>query len=45
MSSKLRTQFLDYMTLHRFSRHTKKNYLLAVKVLQAISKKILIGFV
>lgn len=31
MSSKLRTQFLDYMTLHRFSRHTKKNYILAMK--------------
>ena len=31
MSSDLRTQFLNHMTLHRFSRHTKKNYLLAVK--------------
>jgi len=31
MSSDLRTQFLNHMTLYRFSRHTKKNYLLAVK--------------
>ncbi len=31
MSSELRTQFINHMTLHRFSRHTKKNYLLAVK--------------
>ena len=31
MSSDLRTQSLNHMTLHRFSRLTKKNYLLAVK--------------
>lgn len=31
MSSALRTQFLDHMILHRFSPHTQKNYLLAVK--------------
>ena len=31
MSSKLRDQFLDYMTLHRFSRHTKKNYTLVMQ--------------
>ena len=31
MSSALRTQFLDYMTLHRFSRHTKKNYILVMQ--------------
>jgi len=31
MSSKLRQQFHDYMTLHRFSKHTVKNYILAVK--------------
>jgi site-specific recombinase XerD len=31
MSNDLRTQFINHMTLHRFSRHTQKNYLLAVK--------------
>jgi len=31
MSDNLRTQFLNYMTLHRFSPHTKKNYILSVK--------------
>ena len=31
MSTDLKTQFIDYMTINRFSRHTQKNYLLAVK--------------
>ena len=31
MSTELRTQFLNHMTLHRFSRHTKRNYIAAVK--------------
>ena len=31
MSTKLRTQFLNYMTLQRFSPYTKKNYVTAVK--------------
>jgi len=31
MSSDLRTQFFNHMTLHRFARHTKRNYILAVK--------------
>jgi len=31
MSSDLRKQFVDYMTLKRFSQHTKNSYLLAVK--------------
>jgi len=31
MSTELRTQFLNYMTLQRFSRYTKKNYVTAVK--------------
>lgn len=31
MSTNLRTQFLNYMTLQRFSRYTKKNYVTAVK--------------
>jgi len=35
MSSMLRKQFLDYMTLHRFSKHTKKNYIL---VMQSLTK-------
>ena len=39
MSSDLRTQFLNHMTLHRFSRHTKKNYLLAVKGLAKFYNK------
>jgi len=39
MSSDLRTQFLNHMTLHRFSRHTKKNYLLAVKGLARFYKQ------
>ncbi len=30
MSTELRTQFLNYMTLQRFSRYTKKNYVMAV---------------
>lgn len=31
MSTELRTQFLNHMTLHRFSRHTKRNYITAVQ--------------
>ncbi len=31
MSTELRTQFLNYMTLQRFSPYTKKNYVTAVK--------------
>ena len=31
MSTKLRTQFLNYMTLQRFASSTKKNYVTAVK--------------
>jgi integrase/recombinase XerD len=31
MDKDLRKQFINYMTLHRFSPHTKKNYVLAVK--------------
>ena len=31
MSTDLRTQFLHYMTLQRFSQYTKKNYVTAVK--------------
>ena len=31
MSTELRTQFLNYMTMQRFSPHTKKNYVTAVK--------------
>lgn len=31
MSTDLKTQFLNYMTINRFSRHTQKNYILAVK--------------
>ncbi len=31
MSTDLKQQFLDHMALHRFSRHTQKNYILAVK--------------
>ena len=31
MSKNLREQFLDHMILYRFSPHTQKNYLLAVK--------------
>lgn len=31
MSTDLRTQFLNYMTLQRFSKYTKKNYVTAVK--------------
>ena len=31
MTSTLRSQFLDYMTLHRFSRHTQKNYILVMQ--------------
>jgi len=33
MSTDLRTRFFNYMTLHRFSKHTQKNYYLAVKCL------------
>jgi len=31
MSNDLRTQFLNYMTLQRFSPHTQRNYIAAVK--------------
>jgi len=31
MSNNLKIHFLDYMTLQRFSPHTKKNYMLAVQ--------------
>ena len=33
MDKDLSTQFLNYMTLHRFSRHTQKNYILVVNAL------------
>ena len=33
MSNTLKEQFLDYMTLHRFSKHTKKNYILVMQSL------------
>ncbi len=33
MSSELRTRFMDYMTLHRFSEHTKRSYLSSVETL------------
>jgi len=39
MSSTLKTQFLDHMILHRFSPHTQKNYLLAVKGLVRFYKQ------
>lgn len=35
MSNTLRKQFLDYMSLHRFSKHTRKNYIL---VMQGLTK-------
>lgn len=31
MSTDLKTQFINYMTINRFSQHTQKNYILAVK--------------
>ena len=31
MDKDLRTQFTNYMTLHRFSPHTQKNFVLAIK--------------
>jgi len=31
MSNNLKVQFLNYMTLQRFSPHTKKNYILAIQ--------------
>jgi hypothetical protein len=31
MSSDLRTQFINYMTLQRLSPHTKRNYIRGVK--------------
>lgn len=31
MSTELRTQFINYMTLQRLSLHTKRNYIRAVK--------------
>jgi hypothetical protein len=33
MASDLRTQFLNYMTVQRFSDHTKRSYLTGVKLL------------
>ncbi len=30
MSTELRTQFLNYMTLQRFSKDTKRHYVMAV---------------
>lgn len=39
MSSDLRTQFLNYMTLQRFSPYTKKNYVTAVKGLAKFYNK------
>lgn len=39
MSSDLRTQFLNYMTLQRFSPHTQRNYIAAVKGLAGFYKK------
>jgi hypothetical protein len=32
MSSELKTQFLNYMTLQRFSDHTKRSYVTGVKL-------------
>ncbi len=34
MSSDLKTQFLNYMTVQRFSHHTKRSYLTGVKLLK-----------
>ena len=39
MSSDLRTQFLNYMTLERFSPYTQKNYVTAVKGLARFYNK------
>ena len=39
MSTELRTQFLNYMTLQRFSHHTKRNYIRAVKGLAQFYKQ------
>ena len=33
MASDLRTQFLNYMTVQRFSHHTKRSYVTGVKLL------------
>ena len=33
MASELKTQFLNYMTLQRFSDHTKRSYVTGVKLL------------
>ena len=33
MSSELKIQFLNYMTLQRFSDHTKRSYVTGVKLL------------
>ena len=33
MSSELKTQFLNFMTLQRFSDHTKRSYVTGVKLL------------
>ena len=42
MSSELKTQFLNYMTLQRFSDHTKRSYVTGVKLLngRAESEKV-----
>ena len=39
MSSDLKTQFLNYMTLQRFSPHTQRGYIAAVKGLADFYKK------
>ena len=39
MSSELRTRFMDYMTLHRFSDHTKRGYLFSVGALAKYHKQ------
>jgi integrase len=39
MKTELRTQFLNYMTLQRFSPHTKRNYVEAVKGLAKFYKQ------
>jgi len=33
MTSELKTQFLNYMTVQRFSDHTKRSYVTGVKLL------------
>ena len=39
MSSELRTRFVNYMTLHRFSEHTKRGYLSSVEALAKYHKQ------